>query len=53
VPVPGPTCRHGQIEAGAANLPPMSVGFAVDRAEIYYANARGVYEADLPAFAPV
>lgn len=51
-PVPGPNCRHGQIEAGAVDLPPVTVGFAVDGAKIYYANARGVFEADLPAFAP-
>jgi hypothetical protein len=52
VPVPGPNCRHGQIEAGAGDLPPVTVGFAVDGAKIYSANARGVCEADLPAFAP-
>jgi hypothetical protein len=26
---------------------------AVDGAKLYYANSRGVFEADLPAFAPV
>jgi hypothetical protein len=52
VPAPGPDCRHGQIEQGAVDLPPVGAGFAVDGAKVYYSNARGVFEADMPAFAP-
>jgi hypothetical protein len=52
VPVPAPNCRHAPIEAGGVDLPPGSLAIAVDGAKLYYANARGVFEADLPAFAP-
>jgi hypothetical protein len=53
VPVPALNCKHGPIERGAVDLPPVSTGFAIDGAKVYYSNARGVYEADLPAFAPL
>jgi hypothetical protein len=53
VPVPGPDCRHAPIEAAAVDLPPVPGALAVDGAKLYYANSRGVFEADLPAFAPV
>jgi hypothetical protein len=52
VPVPSPDCRHGPVEAAAIDLPPGSLAIAVDATKLYYANARGVFEADLPAFAP-
>jgi hypothetical protein len=52
VPVPGPDCRHAPIEAAAVDLPPVTDGLAVDGTKLYYANSRGVFEADLPAFAP-
>lgn len=52
VPVPGPNCRHAPIEAGAVQLPLVTGSLAVDGSKLYYANSRGVFEADLPAFAP-
>jgi hypothetical protein len=52
VPVPGPDCKLGQIERGTVDLPPVSSGFAIDGAKVYYANSAGVFETDLPAFAP-
>ena len=52
VPVPGPDCRLGQIERGTVDLPPISAGFAIDGTRVYYANSGGVFETDLPAFAP-
>jgi opacity protein-like surface antigen len=52
VPVPGPNCHHAPIEAAAVDLPPVSGGLAIDGTNLYYANAHGVFEADLPAFAP-
>jgi hypothetical protein len=52
VPIPGPDCRLGQIERGTVDLPPVSAGFAIDGAKVYYANSSGVFETDLPAFAP-
>lgn len=52
VPVPGADCRHGPVEAATGDLPPVTTGFAIDGTKIYYSNARGVFEADLPAFAP-
>jgi hypothetical protein len=52
VPIPGPDCKLGQVERGTVDLPPVSSGLAVDGAKAYYANSRGVFETDLPAFAP-
>ena len=52
VPIPGPDCKLGPIERGTVDLPPVSAGFAVDGAKVYYANSAGVFETDLPAFAP-
>ena len=52
VPIPGPDCRLGQIERGTVDLPPVSSGFAVDGAKLYYSNSAGIFETDLPAFAP-
>jgi hypothetical protein len=52
VPIPGPDCRLGAVERGTADLPPVSSGFAVDGAKVYYSNSAGVFETDLPAFAP-
>jgi hypothetical protein len=52
VPIPGPDCRLGQVERATADLPPVSVGLAIDGAKVYYANSEGVFETDLPAFAP-
>jgi hypothetical protein len=49
--VPGPNCRHAPIEVAAVDLPPGSLTIAVDGTKLYYGNARGVFEADLPAFA--
>jgi hypothetical protein len=37
--------RDGRPPAGGA-------GFAIDGAKVYYANSAGVFETDLPAFAP-
>jgi len=51
VAVPGANCRHAPIEAATGDLPPVSTGFAIDGTKIYYSNARGVFEADLPALA--
>jgi len=42
VPVPGPDCRRGPIEAAAVDLPPGSLAIGVDGAKLYYANASGV-----------
>jgi hypothetical protein len=53
VPVPGPSCRVGHIEQSTTNLPPVSTGMAIDGAQVFYSNARGVFQTDLPAFAPV
>ncbi|HSS57784.1 MAG TPA: hypothetical protein VLK59_07230 [Solirubrobacteraceae bacterium] len=50
VSVPGPSCRLGPTERGIVDLPPVSAGFAVDGAKVYYANSAGVFETDLPAF---
>jgi hypothetical protein len=52
VPIPRPDCRLGQVERGTVDLPPISAGFAVDGAKVYYANSAGVFETDLPTFAP-
>ena len=52
VPIPGPDCRLGQVERGTVDLPPVSSGLAVDGAKVYYTNFEGVFETDLPAFAP-
>jgi hypothetical protein len=52
VPIPGADCKLGPIERGAVDLPPVSGGFAVDGAKVYYDNSAGVFETDLPAFAP-
>jgi hypothetical protein len=52
VPIPGPDCKLGQVERGTGDLPPVSAGFAVEGAKVYSANAQGVFETDLPAFAP-
>jgi hypothetical protein len=52
VRIPGPDCKLGQIERGTVDLPPVSAGLAVDGAKVYYANSEGVFETDLPAFAP-
>jgi hypothetical protein len=52
VPIPGPDCKRGQVERGTVDLPPVSAGFAVDATKVYYANSAGVFEGDLPAFAP-
>jgi hypothetical protein len=52
VPVPGPNCRVGHIEQSAISLPPVSTGMAIDGAQIFYSNAHGVFQTDLPAFAP-
>ena len=52
VPIPGPDCKLGQVERGTVDLPPVSSGFAVDGAKAYYSNSQGVFETDLPAFAP-
>ena len=52
VPIPGPDCKLGQVERGTVDLPPVSSGFAVDGAKVYYSNSAGVFETDLPAFAP-
>jgi hypothetical protein len=52
VPIPGPDCRLGQVERGTVDLPPVSAGFAVDGAKVYFANSAGVFETDLPTFAP-
>ena len=51
VPIPGPDCKLGPIERGTVDLPPISAGFALDGAKVYYANSGGVFETDLPAFA--
>jgi hypothetical protein len=53
VPVPGPNCRAGHIEQSTIDLPPVSTGMAIDGAQVFYSNARGVFQTDLPAFAPV
>jgi hypothetical protein len=50
--IPGPDCRLGQVERGTVDLPPVGPGFAVDGAKLYYAGSEGVFETDLPAFAP-
>ncbi|HEX6620014.1 MAG TPA: hypothetical protein VF024_10175 [Solirubrobacteraceae bacterium] len=42
VPIPGPDCKLGQIERGTVDLPPVSAGFAIDGAKVYYANSAGV-----------
>jgi hypothetical protein len=52
VPIPRPDCTLGQIERGTSDLPPIGTGFAVDGAKVYYAGSEGVFETDLPAFAP-
>ena len=52
VPIPGPDCKLGQVERGTVDLPPVSSGLAVDGAKAYYSNSEGVFEIDLPAFAP-
>jgi hypothetical protein len=52
VPIPGPDCKLAPIERGTVDLPPVSAGFAIDGAKVYYANSAGVFETDLPAFAP-
>ena len=52
VPIPGPDCKLGQVERGTGDLPPVSAGFAVDGAKVYFANSAGVFETDLPTFAP-
>ena len=52
VPIPGPDCKRGQVERGTVDLPPVSSGLAVDGAKAFYANYQGVFEIDLPAFAP-
>jgi hypothetical protein len=52
VPIPGPDCKLGQVERGTVDLPPVSSGLAVDGAKAYYSNSQGVFEIDLPAFAP-
>jgi hypothetical protein len=52
VPIPGPDCKLGPVERGTSDLPPVSSGFAVDGPKVYYANSQGVFETDLPAFAP-
>jgi hypothetical protein len=52
VPVPGPDCRVGHIEQSTTDVPPVSSGLAVDGAQGYYSNAHGVFQTDLPAFAP-
>ena len=52
VPIPGPDCKLGQVERGTVDLPPVSSGLAVDGAKVYYSNSAGVFETDLPAFAP-
>ena len=52
VPIPGPDCKLGQVERGTVDLPPVSSGLAVDGAKVYYANSAGVFETDLPTFAP-
>jgi hypothetical protein len=49
--VPGPNCRVGHIEQSAINLPPVSTGMAIDGTQVFYSNARGVFQTDLPAFA--
>jgi hypothetical protein len=53
VPVPAPNCRVGHIEQSTTNLPPVSTGMAIDGAHVFYSNAHGVFQTDLPAFAPV
>lgn len=53
VPVPGSSCRVGHIEQSTVNLPPVSTGLAIDGAQVFYSNAHGVFQTDLPAFAPV
>ena len=52
VPIPGPDCKLGQVERSTVDLPPVSSGLAVDGAKAYYSNSQGVFETDLPAFAP-
>ena len=52
VPIPGADCRLGQGERGVVDLPAVCSGFALDGAKVYYANSAGVFETDLPAFAP-
>jgi hypothetical protein len=52
VPIPGPDCKPGQVERGTVDLPPVSGGLAIDGATAYYDNSDGVFEIDLPAFAP-
>ena len=51
VPIPGTDCKLGPIERGTVDLPPVSAGFAVDGAKVYYASSGGVFEIDLPTFA--
>jgi hypothetical protein len=52
VPIPGPDCKLGQVERGTVDLPPVSGGLSVDGAKAYYDNSDGIFETDLPAFAP-
>ena len=52
VPIPGPNCKLGPVERGTVDLPPVSGGLAIDGAKAYYNNSDGVFEIDLPAFAP-
>ena len=52
VPIPGPSCKLGPMERGTVDLPPLSAGFAIDGAKVYYDNSAGVFETDLPAFRP-
>jgi hypothetical protein len=52
VPIPGPDCQLGQVERGTVDLPPVSGGLSVDGAKAYYDHSDGIFETDLPAFAP-
>ena len=52
VPVPGPELQARPDRARDGRPPARERGFAVDGAKVYYANSAGVFETDLPAFAP-
>jgi hypothetical protein len=52
VPIPGADCRLGPVERATVALPPVTSGFAIDGTQLYYVGARGVFQTDLPPFAP-
>jgi hypothetical protein len=52
VPIPGPDCKLGQVERGTVDILPVSGGLSVDGTKAYYDNSDGIFETDLPPFAP-